>query len=62
MPVPAEGWPHVFARIRDAAVQMKGAGLEVDAQMVTKSEEVLCYDCAWLSLTALSTVTCNLWL
>jgi hypothetical protein len=21
-----------------------------------------CYDCAWLSLTALSTVTCNLWL
>jgi hypothetical protein len=22
----------------------------------------LCYDCAWLSLTALSTVTCNLWL
>jgi hypothetical protein len=22
----------------------------------------VCYDCAWLSLTALSTVTCNLWL
>jgi hypothetical protein len=22
----------------------------------------MCYDCAWLSLTALSTVTCNLWL
>jgi hypothetical protein len=22
----------------------------------------ICYDCAWLSLTALSTVTCNLWL
>jgi hypothetical protein len=21
-----------------------------------------CYDCAWFSLTALSTVTCNLWL
>jgi hypothetical protein len=21
-----------------------------------------CYDCAWLSLNALSTVTCNLWL
>jgi hypothetical protein len=25
-------------------------------------EEDLCYDCAWLSLTALSTVTRNLWL
>jgi hypothetical protein len=24
--------------------------------------ETLCYDCAWLSLTALSTVTRNLWL
>jgi hypothetical protein len=24
--------------------------------------EPMCYDCAWLSLTALSTVTCNLWL
>jgi hypothetical protein len=24
--------------------------------------ETYCYDCAWLSLTALSTVTCNLWL
>jgi hypothetical protein len=24
--------------------------------------QVRCYDCAWLSLTALSTVTCNLWL
>jgi hypothetical protein len=24
--------------------------------------ESYCYDCAWLSLTALSTVTCNLWL
>jgi hypothetical protein len=23
---------------------------------------LVCYDCAWLSLTALSTVTCNLWL
>jgi hypothetical protein len=25
-------------------------------------KKVCCYDCAWLSLTALSTVTCNLWL
>jgi hypothetical protein len=24
--------------------------------------EEICYDCAWLSLTALSTVTRNLWL
>jgi hypothetical protein len=24
--------------------------------------KALCYDCAWLSLTALSTVTRNLWL
>jgi hypothetical protein len=24
--------------------------------------KAFCYDCAWLSLTALSTVTCNLWL
>jgi hypothetical protein len=27
-----------------------------------KVEDAACYDCAWLSLTALSTVTCNLWL
>jgi hypothetical protein len=25
-------------------------------------ETSACHDCAWLSLTALSTVTCNLWL
>jgi hypothetical protein len=25
-------------------------------------DDIACYDCAWLSLTALSTVTCNLWL
>jgi hypothetical protein len=25
-------------------------------------QEPFCYDCAWLSLIALSTVTCNLWL
>jgi hypothetical protein len=28
----------------------------------TYDENHTCYDCAWLSLTALSTVTCNLWL
>jgi hypothetical protein len=27
-----------------------------------KLHQAKCYDCAWLSLTALSTVTCNLWL
>jgi hypothetical protein len=29
---------------------------------LTDARENQCYDCAWLSLTALSTVTCNLWL
>jgi hypothetical protein len=28
----------------------------------TMVDDGICYDCAWLSLTALSTVTCNLWL
>jgi hypothetical protein len=28
----------------------------------TPQGHLVCYDCAWLSLTALSTVTCNLWL
>jgi hypothetical protein len=28
----------------------------------TGREGLTCYDCAWLSLTALSTITCNLWL
>lgn len=41
MPVPDEGWPHVFARIRDAAVHMQAAGLEVDSSMVKVSEEKL---------------------
>jgi hypothetical protein len=30
--------------------------------MPSKAEQPYCYDCAWLSLTALSTVTRNLWL
>jgi hypothetical protein len=42
------------------------ADLQQDAA-VEEREEVeelghRCYDCAWLSLTALSTVTYNLWL
>jgi hypothetical protein len=28
----------------------------------SQTVKAACYDCAWLSLTALSTVTCNLWL
>jgi hypothetical protein len=28
----------------------------------TEPDGNICYDCAWLSLTALSTVTYNLWL
>jgi hypothetical protein len=31
-------------------------------RFATKKARQHCYDCAWLSLTALSTVTCNLWL
>jgi hypothetical protein len=30
--------------------------------VVVYIDDILCYDCAWLSLTALSTVTRNLWL
>jgi hypothetical protein len=33
--------------------------LEIKGTTMTDHQ---CYDCAWLSLTALSTVTCNLWL
>jgi hypothetical protein len=30
--------------------------------LLNRAGDTYCYDCAWLSLTALSTVTCNLWL
>jgi hypothetical protein len=72
METPAEGWDHVEARVRDAAEGMRTCFLSVSQDMVELSEAVLleqaggdeekCYDCAWLSPTALSTVTCNLWL
>jgi hypothetical protein len=39
-----------------------GAGEGENGQGGPDMEVVDCYDCAWLSLTALSTVTCNLWL
>jgi hypothetical protein len=35
---------------------------ELDAIGSILGIDLCCYDCAWLSLTALSTVTCNLWL
>jgi hypothetical protein len=40
-PKPAEGWPHVFARIKDAANYMQGAGFGVDEAMVKVSEQKL---------------------
>jgi hypothetical protein len=36
--------------------------LRLQATVGQMAGQVACYDCAWLSLTALSTVTCNLWL
>jgi hypothetical protein len=42
--------------VQDQAVEY------VDAFAAAVGREFCCYDCAWLSLTALSTVTCNLWL
>jgi hypothetical protein len=43
--------------VEDEAEQAEDTDLEEEE--VENSE---CYDCAWLSLTALSTVTRNLWL
>jgi hypothetical protein len=40
-----------------AAVATSGSAADLSAGVLA-----VCYDCAWLSLTALSTVTCNLWL
>jgi hypothetical protein len=48
-----------------AGLQLPGAPvvLEPSEQLEADCQDQLqCYDCAWLSLTALSTVTCNLWL
>jgi hypothetical protein len=67
---------HVPKELRDKLepVSEKGRflGYEPDAKAyrilreqdnrVIVSRDVICYDCAWLSLTALSTVTRNLWL
>jgi hypothetical protein len=39
-----------------------GGGWGYAADYVGPAAGHSCYDCAWLSLTALSTVTCNLWL
>jgi hypothetical protein len=48
--------------------QLAAEGLTVEDTKYTVKQTfgadyvLMCYDCAWLSLTALSTVTCNLWL
>jgi hypothetical protein len=36
--------------------------LPTQEKQQAEARQAECYDCAWLSLTALSTVTCNLWL
>jgi hypothetical protein len=49
----------------DANAGRKGEGLNlttIKALAKAQIEQAMCYDCAWLSLTALSTITCNLWL
>jgi hypothetical protein len=51
--------------VEQAAVEIGEEVLEPgvgETQAKGGEEEEGCYDCAWLSLTALSTVTCNLWL
>jgi hypothetical protein len=48
-----------------SATEAKSLLMQLLSQGVISAEEAAesaCYDCAWLSLTALSTVTCNLWL
>jgi hypothetical protein len=50
----AESDEHALAR---ELVDRRNRAREDDTQ-----ERWECYDCAWLSLTALSTVTCNMWL
>jgi hypothetical protein len=53
---------------REAAVNAKRdlskalGGASVTSKKARGAPKNKCYDCAWLSLTALSTVTCNLWL
>lgn len=41
MPVPAEGWAHVEARIRDAAFYMHDAEMPVNAELVKASKAFL---------------------
>jgi hypothetical protein len=43
-------------------VQFDQFKTEVIANFREVGKRLICYDCAWLSLTALSTVTRNLWL
>jgi hypothetical protein len=43
-------------------VQSESAQASLSDSPLKIGLELLCYDCAWLSLTALSTVTRNLWL
>jgi hypothetical protein len=60
------GTSNTRAAAQDAAssIHDQVAGMPDAAQLGGSSSDIDggCYDCAWLSLTALSTVTRNLWL
>jgi hypothetical protein len=57
------GCEAIVAGIR-AYIEQEPQSLVLHVDLANAFNEVdrVCYDCAWLSLTALSTVTCNLWL
>jgi hypothetical protein len=54
-------YPHHY-QTRSRGLDEAPTELVVTNKEEDSDTEASCYDCAWLSLTALSTVTCNLWL
>jgi hypothetical protein len=51
---------YIVRPLRDRSVLAARRALRLALRTIVGDH--VCYDCAWLSLTALSTVTCNLWL